>query len=1144
MSDHTVWKDAELAIIAALDISAEYSALGVMFTQDHPRDDGWRPCRAVGRDDKNALAEVCINGPGRGRYRDPGLFGISWNLWKFAAKVRSYPDWREIRKAYADKVGVKLPSGAEPKRPDDQLELWHFSEPVLRIWAELKGGFDLQAILDNGGRNARYPKKAKAEHSQYVVAFPVFGGPAFQDNDPCGWIIANQTGDPVTLYQGKGKPVSRCKTLSVGGSVGGLLGRYALERLAEEKAGSLPVEVVWKVEGLSDMLAVAAAIRAGGYQGRHVVISNSGGTLETVKAEWVELLRGKVVYVLHDCDVPGREGAYRWATALAGKAAEVRCVLLPYTVTKKHGADARDYLMGDMATYAELLEMAQQAMPVTSAQPTVLDELALVMNEGLPAGETAGQPAQQGLFDGARDEDGASTDQVDGTVETHIHSRTKNHPRVKQTTAASKADASDKTDGHAAPDVRKNHVASQDQPDDLTTIIKSPVRTKGTDTNVDWKTIKRDILDGLDIEVQYRTHIPFLRITTDTPNHRGWLQCFALGRKESNASAGFCIGNGTERGRYRDHALDRGSFWDVMVRYGGFPTIMEALRHFARKANVKLPTDATEVSPEHRCPLCDGTSHCSWRVDGLHLCYASTPEDKIDGWVCLGRSKVNRRMWLWRRREQASAIRAPKPVGPTEALPAIETFDDLFTTASVASTPDAGTVGVVTGSVAQPTSEQPDLSGAELGNQHPIDLPRVPTVETDVRLSLIPISITTTTPTHGPSTADTHKTKSDIQPTAHAADQTTPARYAGGGRPCPASLPVILRDKADYHNHLAGELRCKRWTCVACIDWNKVRWTIALSAQLRLLGDTLACVWRGNERHWTAVAKRINRAKGDYCRIETGCGELLVVASVVFTGAIQMDSDTAVELVRTAIDAIPWREQPAGTNERIRPVSASQNWSVREIKPDKYKRVGTTPNAKRAAEILEESGYTVQPGAPRESGPWLKQYHCRAPEKDDPRDVDITVTWAASNITPPLDDEGNMLDPSTLPEELKRGDVGETPEPGCSVLPSSMAIAPLVPEPSRLQQQWFDFAKVRSVQLDSSGRWRITECTTDGVVCRWSRCAYHTHAAAEQMLARGRFQFAPAGVDAQKVNYASEPADDAIPDSDAITVGPGQGESQ
>ena len=408
-TDNQIWKDAEQAIIEVLDVVTEYKVLGVNFATDTPANNGWQPCHAFGRADHKPSAAVCVRGIGRGRYRDLGGSGDSLNLWEFATKTGRFRDWREARKHFADKASVKLPNGGEPKRPDDQLEFnQRVSEAVLQIWSELKGGFNLQAILDNGGCQARYPKKAKAEFSQYVVAFPVLNGPGFTHNDPTGWVIANQTGADLTVFQGKGKPQGKAKTVSVGGTVGGLIGNYALNRLLEEKTGGPPVEVVWKVEGLSDLLALHTALAKIDLLGRHVVVTNSGGCLENVKPDWAELLRGKVVYVLHDCDNPGRIGAVRWASALAGMAAEVRCPALPYPVTETHGADARDFLWRDKFSVQDLLNLAAAAAPIKAANSP--DLAVLVANA-----KALSQPprkVQPGLFDAARGCDGANTEPV------------------------------------------------------------------------------------------------------------------------------------------------------------------------------------------------------------------------------------------------------------------------------------------------------------------------------------------------------------------------------------------------------------------------------------------------------------------------------------------------------------------------------------------------------------------------------------------------------------------------------------------------------------------------------------------------------------------------------------------------------------
>ena len=387
MADHKDWKDAELAILSKLDIASVYRDLGVVFTRDTPTNKGWLACHAMGRADDTASAAVNVGDCGmRGRYRDMGGEGLSLNLWEFAALFGKFPDWRAARRHYADKAGQSMPAGGEPKRPDDQVEFINnaASDTILQGWVEVKDGFGLATIKDNGAVYGRYPKKAKPEHSQYVAAFPAYNAPGWADGDPSAWVIANTTGDPVVLYRGRDKEPSKSKTLSVGGSVGGLLGLYALRHIDTAR-------VVWKVEGLSDMLTLHAKLAAEGLLGEHVVLSNSQGALEAVKPGWVELLSNKTVYVVHDCDRPGQTGAERWVRALAGNAAEVRNVRLPYPIKDNHGQDLRDYLFFDGHSVKELLDLTATAEPVGTALPHTGGTPAL------PFGIPAGTPIPTGL---------------------------------------------------------------------------------------------------------------------------------------------------------------------------------------------------------------------------------------------------------------------------------------------------------------------------------------------------------------------------------------------------------------------------------------------------------------------------------------------------------------------------------------------------------------------------------------------------------------------------------------------------------------------------------------------------------------------------------------------------------------------------
>jgi hypothetical protein len=409
VADNAQWHDVEAEILAALDVRQVYEQLGVRFT-GHPGPRGWQPCHAIDRADEHASAAVNV-GPGtaRGRYRDLGGAGDSLNLWEFAARYGGYGDWREARKYYAHQVGVKLPGGPEPKRPEDALNLGEPHEGWFALWAEKKGGFDARSVGDAGAVCASYPKTAKPEYAQDVIAFPAYNPPALLDGPACAWVIANRTGGPVQVFRGKGRPPDAHKTISVGGSTGGLLGRSALRRLmelrqareegradgrVEGREGGLVGVVVWKVEGLSDLLALDTHIREAGLAGQHLVISNSQGCLEGVKAEWIELLRGLRVYVVGDADRPGQLGAARWASALAGVADEVRNVQLPYPLAEKHGKDVRDYL----AEYSinDLLQIAADTAPVPAPQSTSLFSATDRPRSSGPAAATEPDEDQEG----------------------------------------------------------------------------------------------------------------------------------------------------------------------------------------------------------------------------------------------------------------------------------------------------------------------------------------------------------------------------------------------------------------------------------------------------------------------------------------------------------------------------------------------------------------------------------------------------------------------------------------------------------------------------------------------------------------------------------------------------------------------------
>lgn len=360
------WEDTTREILERLDIAAEYASLGVEFDWERVSRGGWRACHAMGREDRSASAAVNVGDwPLRGRYRDLGGTAESLSLFDFAAKYGTFGgDWKEARREFAKKAGVKLPSGQKgPKDFEEQISFESWNDNLVTYWCEThKRGVTPAAFRDAGGRLGKLSKKA-GEH--IVVALPVYGK-HLTASAPCGWVLWHRGGRDLPVYQGKGQPPKMVKMKTLAGSVKGWMGRTALENLAE-------ADVVWKVEGPGDMLALSGIIPPE-LAGKHVVITNSDGCSAIPDDAMVAHLEGKTVYVLHDADNPGQgilqdephrlSGARLWCNEIARVAHEVRNVQLPFAITEKHGRDVRDWV-NEGATYDHFLQRAAIADVVT-----------------------------------------------------------------------------------------------------------------------------------------------------------------------------------------------------------------------------------------------------------------------------------------------------------------------------------------------------------------------------------------------------------------------------------------------------------------------------------------------------------------------------------------------------------------------------------------------------------------------------------------------------------------------------------------------------------------------------------------------------------------------------------------------------------
>lgn len=365
-ANQDAWTDATSAILRGLDLEAEFSALGVQFTGSGPNASGWQSCHALGREDRNPSAACNTGGlpPLLGRYKDfGGGEELTISLFDLAAKLGRFPDWKAARQHYANIAGVKLPTSEDSRRPSDRIAPMQWIDLLVHNWAKTKPGVTIDAFARAGGLLCKWP--AKSAKAAICCALPCFG-PHVRDADPTGFVLWNQTGKKLTVWQGKDKPPSESKMLTIGN---GWLGSHAL-RLLHNPDTRAAIKCVWITEGPTDLLALMEAIPEN-LRDSHLTLCNACGSNEHPNQELLALLSGLNVFVLRDADEPGEAGGKKWSQAVANVAASTRHVRLPYPITVDHGKDLRDFLC-EGNDYFALLRLAKETPTfevVTASSP-------------------------------------------------------------------------------------------------------------------------------------------------------------------------------------------------------------------------------------------------------------------------------------------------------------------------------------------------------------------------------------------------------------------------------------------------------------------------------------------------------------------------------------------------------------------------------------------------------------------------------------------------------------------------------------------------------------------------------------------------------------------------------------------------------
>ena len=349
------YKQFERRVLEGLDLAREWSDLvGLRIANDHTTTKGFLKCYDFEREESTPSAGICIEGELLGLYKSFSSGRIvTINFMSMAAKKRFNGVHKNALLHYAKQLKIEPPDNlAKAKSSLDSLAISDSTQPspgLVLDFISKKDGVSALAIAEVGCQQGRYPSNWALEAQTTVLIASMYGSELLGKGPVTGYHIFSANPDKqIRKYAGKNKKHEEVKVISLGEL--GLMGMDGLSRLED-------AEVVWFVEGISDLLAAQTVLDK---SLPHVVLT-AGGCGSPFKKEWADHFIGKTVYVCFDVgdkDNIGQLCAEKWCKNLDVVAREVRNVVLPLGPggTKN---DLRAWLVAGNRTYDDMLSLAK-----------------------------------------------------------------------------------------------------------------------------------------------------------------------------------------------------------------------------------------------------------------------------------------------------------------------------------------------------------------------------------------------------------------------------------------------------------------------------------------------------------------------------------------------------------------------------------------------------------------------------------------------------------------------------------------------------------------------------------------------------------------------------------------------------------------